>query len=37
MEYALPEFDEPVHSITLDLDGTCMLMHKDAGGNLGRC
>jgi hypothetical protein len=28
-EYDLPEFDEPVHAITLGLDGTCMLMHKD--------
>jgi len=28
-EYDLPEFNEPVHSITLGLDGTCMLMHKD--------
>jgi hypothetical protein len=28
-EYELPEFDQPVHSITLGLDGTCMLMHKD--------
>jgi hypothetical protein len=28
-EYDLPPFDEPVHSITLGLDGTCMLMHKD--------
>lgn len=27
--YDLPEFDEAVHSITLGLDGTCMLMHKD--------
>jgi hypothetical protein len=28
-EYALPEFERPVHSISLGLDGTCMLMHKD--------
>ena len=28
-EYDLPEFNEPVHSISLGLDGTCMLMHKD--------
>ena len=28
-EYELPEFDTGVHSITLSLDGTCMLMHKD--------
>jgi len=28
-EYDLPEFNEPIHSITLGLDGTCMLMHKD--------
>ena len=28
-EYDLPQFDEPVHSISLGLDGTCMLMHKD--------
>jgi hypothetical protein len=28
-EYALPEFDQPVHSITLGLDGTCMLMQED--------
>ena len=27
--YELPEFDRAVHSITLSLDGTCMLMHKD--------
>jgi hypothetical protein len=28
-EYALPQFDRPVHSISMGLDGTCMLMHKD--------
>jgi len=28
-EYELPEFDRAVRSITLSLDGTCMLMHKD--------
>jgi hypothetical protein len=28
-EYELPEFDRAVHCITLSLDGTCMLMHKD--------
>jgi hypothetical protein len=28
-EYDLPEFDRAVHSISLGLDGTCMLMHKD--------
>jgi len=28
-ECELPEFDTGVHSITLSLDGTCMLMHKD--------
>lgn len=28
-EYELPEFDKAVHTISLSLDGTCMLMHKD--------
>ena len=28
-EYDLPAFEHPVHSITLGLDGTCMLMRKD--------
>ena len=28
-EYDLPAFDKPVQSITLGLDGTCMLMHKE--------
>jgi hypothetical protein len=27
--YELPRFDQPVHSITLGLDGTCMLMQED--------
>lgn len=27
--YDLPEFDRPVKTITLGLDGTCMLMHQD--------
>jgi len=28
-QYDLPRFEQPVHSITLGLDGTCMLMQKD--------
>jgi len=28
-EYELPQLDHPVHSITLGLDGTCMLMQED--------
>jgi hypothetical protein len=28
-QYDLPEFDREPHSISLGLDGTCMLMHKD--------
>lgn len=28
-EYETPEFDRPVHTISLGLDGTCMLMHRD--------
>jgi hypothetical protein len=28
-EYALPQFEQPVHSIALGLDGTCMLMQED--------
>jgi hypothetical protein len=28
-EYEMPEFDRPVHAITLGLDGTCMLMRED--------
>jgi hypothetical protein len=28
-EYALPEFDEPVATVTVGLDGTCLLMGED--------
>jgi hypothetical protein len=28
-EYVLPEFDEPVATVTVGLDGTCMLMGKE--------
>ena len=28
-EYALPEFERPVSTVSLGLDGTCILMHKD--------
>ena len=28
-EYELPEFEEPVATVTVGLDGTCMLMGKD--------
>jgi hypothetical protein len=28
-EFALPEFDEPVATVTVGLDGTCMLMGKE--------
>jgi hypothetical protein len=28
-EYALPEFEEPVATVTVGLDGTCMLMGKE--------
>jgi hypothetical protein len=35
-EYALPEFDRPVHAITIGLDGTCMLM-KESGWREAMC
>lgn len=28
-DYALPEFERPVSTVSLGLDGTCILMHKD--------
>ena len=28
-EYDLPKFDRPAASVSIGLDGTCMLMHKD--------
>ena len=28
-EYALPEFERPVSTVSLGLDGTCILMHED--------
>ena len=28
-DYALPQFDSPISTVSLGLDGTCILMHKD--------